>query len=260
MGMGILWSAGYGQLYKYKSTETSKKCNIKVYFLKINYYYFLFLSKLNIISIALGVAHSLFLQANGVVLGCGHLGNGELGFDPTTCKSHKYVNCLKAFCLFKVPIPGPVRLIASSYFHGLAVSEKLIYMWGENPQTLKMKIFLLKRLKNQNKEEKFTDSKATNNLDSLAISNTIKSKELSRDYMKVHKLCDWKDSEILQISAGFNHSAFITNNGQLYTFGKNLEMQLGLGDKKDRSQPILVEMELTKEVKWTKVICGKYFY
>lgn len=191
----------------------------------------------------MGIAHSLFLQSNGIVLGCGNLSNGQLGLDPLTMKNNK----LKVFSLFKVPIPGHVKLIASNYFHCLAVSAKQIFIWGENPQTLKMKNFLLKRLRTQNKTKLTEDSLENKPL-----------KDVSRDYMKVSKLCDWSGSEICQISAGFNHSAFITSNGQLYLFGKNLEMQLGLGNKKDYDEPTLIETEATKDVQWANVICGTF--
>lgn len=196
----------------------------------------------------MGVAHSLFLQSNGTVLGCGNLSHGQLGFDPLTLKNK---DLLKAFSLFKVPIPGhsPIKLIASNYFHCIAVSAKQIFIWGENPQTLKMKTFLLKRLRAQ------TKAKSTENEDSA---ENKKPEEMSRDYMKVRKLCDWSGPEICQISAGFNHSAFITSNGQLYVFGKNLEMQLGLGHKKDRDEPTLIQTESTKDLQWAKVNCGKF--
>lgn len=73
-------------------------------------------------------------------------------------------------------------------------------------------------------------------------------------FRKIRKLCVWDASRIDCISAGFNHSALITAAGELYTWGKNLEMQLGHGNKKDRAQPSLVIEP--RGVIWSYVQCG----
>lgn len=53
-----------------------------------------------------------------------------------------------------VDIAERVKLISSKYFHCLAVTEsQKIFQWGTSPQTLKMKIFLAKRVRAANKEQ-----------------------------------------------------------------------------------------------------------
>ena len=42
------------------------------------------------------------------------------------------------------------------------------------------------------------------------------------------------------IACGLMHSAFVTRAGSLYTFGRNVEGQLGLGDTKERTTPSFV--------------------
>lgn len=79
--------------------------------------------------------------------------------------------------------------------------------------------------------------------------------ELSREYMRVAPFYKWQyESSISQISAGFNHSALVTANGELFTWGKSLDMQLGHGNKKEKDEPCqLIE---PRDVQWTQVVAG----
>lgn len=86
-------------------------------------------------------------------------------------------------------------------------------------------------------------------------------KDNKRNYFKICCRCVWlgdiTKGTIQQISAGYNHSAFVTSNGDLYTWGKGLEMQLGHGDKKDRELPTLVVLKPPNNlIKWAYVECG----
>ncbi|KAI1732815.1 regulator of chromosome condensation (RCC1) repeat domain-containing protein [Ditylenchus destructor] len=219
----------------------------------------------NIVSISLGYAHSLFLKFNGKVFGCGAFCNGQLGVDPL---DYGRQDQLKSFNVQEVPLHEPARLIASGYFHGIAVSAKsnAVYEFGECPQTLKMKTFLMKRLRtNSLKENKSENQLQKANLDDSEVSEISSNtpaqtvielpKDLPRDHMKIRKLCVWDASRIDCISAGFNHSALITTAGELYTWGKNLEMQLGHGTKKDRTQPSPVIEP--RGVIWSYVQCAR---
>lgn len=100
----------------------------------------------------LGYAHSLFLSANGAVYGCGSTVYGQLGVDPLEDGYSNDAN--KCKIPIKIPIPEPVRLISSGYFHAIAVGSEssTIYQWGACPQTLKMRMFLIKRLRNASKK------------------------------------------------------------------------------------------------------------
>ncbi|KAG0443544.1 hypothetical protein HPB47_014798, partial [Ixodes persulcatus] len=60
---------------------------------------------------------------------------------------------------------------------------------------------------------------------------------------------------IAQIACGSNHAAIVTKEGQVYTWGRNTEGQLGLGHRKDQKSPQLVA-SLGKVV---QVCCGRDF-
>ena len=46
------------------------------------------------------------------------------------------------------------------------------------------------------------------------------------------------------ISGGYGHTAVLTNNGDIYTWGFNVKGQLGLGDLKTRFYP----SKITKDI------------
>lgn len=104
-----------------------------------------------ITSMTLGYAHSLFLSSDGAVYGCGSTVYGQLGIDPLE-DGVKQMN--KCKIPVRIPIPEPVRLISSDYFQGVAIGSEsnMIYQWGACPQTLKMRMFLIKRLRNSAKK------------------------------------------------------------------------------------------------------------
>lgn len=60
--------------------------------------------------------------------------------------------------------------------------------------------------------------------------------------------------KIIHIDAGYNHSALINEYKNLYTWGKNLDMQLGHGNKKEQEEPHQVFEPA--DVAWDFVSCG----
>jgi alpha-tubulin suppressor-like RCC1 family protein len=62
--------------------------------------------------------------------------------------------------------------------------------------------------------------------------------------------------KITQISCGSEHTGFINDQGELYTFGYNASGQLGVGDYIDKYTPTKVTGDFGKV---TKVSCG-YFH
>jgi hypothetical protein len=68
------------------------------------------------------------------------------------------------------------------------------------------------------------------------------------------------EHRVVDCSAGYGHTACITENGELYTWGFNVYGQLGLGDKKTRWYPERVSIDilfhnLSRQV---KVKCSSY--
>lgn len=105
-------------------------------------------------------------------------------------------------------------------------------------------------------DETSVNNNGTEHLDSAP--NSRLPMELSREYMHVMPFFNWKhEAAIAQISAGFNHSALVTANGEVYTWGKSLDMQLGHGNKKEKEEPFqLVE---PNDVHWAQVVAGSAF-
>uniref|UniRef100_A0A0R3RYV6 Kinetochore-associated protein 1 n=1 Tax=Elaeophora elaphi TaxID=1147741 RepID=A0A0R3RYV6_9BILA len=190
-----------------------------------------------VISVACGYAHTLFLMESGVVYSCGNGSYGQLGAG---------AEVKKRFEPEIVPVPDKVIMIASKYFHCLAVSEgQKIYCWGANPQALKMKMFVKRRLRAET--DKSTSATGKRN-DKLAISN---------DHLTVTELEHMVQGKIIHIDAGYSHSALVNEYKTLYTWGKSLDMQLGHGNKKEQEEPH--QLFEPADVAWDFVSCGYDF-
>ncbi|VBB32718.1 unnamed protein product, partial [Acanthocheilonema viteae] len=190
-----------------------------------------------VISVACGYAHTLFLMESGVIYSCGNGSYGQLGTG---------VEIKKRFEPEAVPVPDKVIMIASKYFHCLAVSERQkIYCWGTNPQALKMKMFVKRRLRAE--VDKSTSATGKKN-DKLAINN---------DHLIVTELEHMVQGRIIHIDAGYSHSALINEHKNLYTWGKSLDMQLGHGNKKEQEEPH--QLFEPADVAWDFVSCGYDF-
>ncbi|TXG69840.1 hypothetical protein EZV62_004775 [Acer yangbiense] len=59
---------------------------------------------------------------------------------------------------------------------------------------------------------------------------------------------------VMEISSGSYHVAVLTSGGSVYTWGRNANGQLGLGDIEDRSSPIFVEALRDRQVE--SIVCG----
>lgn len=104
-----------------------------------------------------------------------------------------------------------------------------------------------------------------------------------RPFLRLRKRCSWPptvtsnsgakanestalvDSDIRQVSAGYNHSALLTAEGRLYTWGKALDQQLGyVGSEGNgnttlqqrRDQELPTEVPEPRGFKWAYVECG----
>eukprot|EP01114_Cavostelium_apophysatum_P023730 TRINITY_DN9039_c0_g1_i1.p1 TRINITY_DN9039_c0_g1~~TRINITY_DN9039_c0_g1_i1.p1 ORF type:complete len:305 (+),score=-0.43 TRINITY_DN9039_c0_g1_i1:49-915(+) len=57
---------------------------------------------------------------------------------------------------------------------------------------------------------------------------------------KPHIIKDLKDN-MLRVAAGYSHSLFLSDNGEVFVCGKGGDGQIGLGDYEDRRWPVAVE-------------------
>ncbi|KAI6200489.1 X-linked retinitis pigmentosa GTPase regulator-like protein [Aphelenchoides besseyi] len=234
------------------------------------------LSSLNIKSIALGMAHSLFLSQNGVVYGCGFMDNGELLVDPqklSVCNGRT-----KSWRLIEIKFSEPIEILACSYFVGVAVSRTAIYEWGTSPHALKMNAYLQKRQNAKIRaEQKLLDEIRTENTQ-LATNgitlaqqssgspvstnlndplNTPMRSSMSRDHFKLRRICSWdlNQQPIRNLSVGYNHAAILTTAGEIYTWGRGADFQLGHGTKFDKSVP--TQLIDPPGIVWSHVKCGR---
>ncbi|XP_014210897.1 uncharacterized protein LOC106641130 [Copidosoma floridanum] len=209
-----------------------------------------------------GYAHTLVLTADGYVYGFGFNLYGQLGLGHDVKQTSPVRISL---------LPERVTLIATKYFHSLAIScTNRLFIWGSNLQGVRQqwKARRAKQLRaklssaceliekeaastsevNEEKENSTSDAKeVTNNNGPVAYisSNALEPPEAdspTADENQSHlwpKLVDTSlvHGKIVQISTGYNHSALLTKDGTIYVWGRNLDGQLGTGHKHDISIP-----------------------
>ncbi|KAI6223578.1 hypothetical protein M3Y99_01456700 [Aphelenchoides fujianensis] len=162
------------------------------------------LSQLNIRSAALGMAHSLFLDRNGVIFGCGFMDNGELLVDP-----QKVPECggqTKTWRLIRIEMPEPIELLSSNYFMSVALSKTALYEWGISPHALKLNAFWQKRQNAKTRAEMKADGEAEANAQQPPVNPndptaTPMRTSMSRDHFKLRRVCSIPFQEI---SVGYN--------------------------------------------------------
>ncbi|CAD5219736.1 unnamed protein product [Bursaphelenchus okinawaensis] len=204
------------------------------------------LSNLDIVNLQLGMAHSIFLTKTGQVYGFGHMENGELIRDPVADPAG--LQKQKSFKPLLLDLPEPMESISCNYFQGIGISKTAIYVWGECPQTLKMNAFWLKHKMGKHRT----------NPDGLDQWKGEGTSSIPRNHFGCKRIAYWnleKQPAIRQISCGYNHCALLTEDGDIYTWGRALDKQLGHGTKTDKATPTKLVEPI--DVKWKFVHCGR---
>jgi alpha-tubulin suppressor-like RCC1 family protein len=165
-----------------------------------------------VIAIAAGDRHSLALKADGTVWTWGTCSNGRLGNGTTTGKSLYPTQVLKGDSESPDNYLQGVIAIAAGGDHSLALkSDGTVWAWGWN---------VFGALGDGNGGT--TDARSTTPVQVLRGSSLG-----SDDYLQ----------NIVSIAAGRYHSVALRNDGTVWTWGSNLNGQLGNGDLGWISEP-----------------------
>ncbi|XP_025416590.1 uncharacterized protein LOC112687852 isoform X2 [Sipha flava] len=175
----------------------------------------------NIISAYGGYSHSIILTSKGKVFTFGSGSFGQLGNGSTT----KITSPVPVYGL-----PEPIRCIYTAYFHNLALSDVgRLYTWGSSPQVLRFHAQTQKRARNQLALNEGDHMDAE--IDALTADDGLL--HLSPTLVDTSHIL----GEIVQMCCGCHHSAVINSTGQLYTWGLNLDGQLGVSGVRERLVP-----------------------
>ena len=190
----------------------------------------------HVVQVAAGYAHSVALTQCGSVLawGCGLF--GQLGSGDTGKQSRPV----------RVSLPGPVTSLTAGYFHSLALLQSgELMVWGANPQILRLEAqqrkkekLLQKQLEEKRRQDEVEET-GENCLESLhpQDSSTTSDSHLTPATVDLSGLAG---EQIAAVTAGSQHSLILSHTGKLYGWGRNLEGQLGLGNRTSVKVPTLI--------------------
>ncbi|RWS28366.1 X-linked retinitis pigmentosa GTPase regulator-like protein, partial [Leptotrombidium deliense] len=175
------------------------------------------LLKKHIVSACGGYSHSVALDSEGIVYAFGNNLFGQLGNGSN----------------LKSSVPQPVtqlkyriKMISSHYFHtlALAVDKRTLFIWGSNPHTIRLHAQAAR--KNKSSQQNNENISCTNHLYPQSVNTNLFN-------------CDIK-----KISTGNTHCLLLTTNGQVYSWGRGSDGQLGHGANcKELKDPLLIPMK-----------------
>ena len=154
----------------------------------------------NIVMVSAGAYHTIALSEDGTVYAWGRNSFGQIG------------NGTSAVALSPVRIDSipPMKEISAGAFHTLALSiDGKVYAWGDN------------------NEFQVGDVQAENVVDDTG---NILGKRVAKPQLVV-------ESGVKAISAGGNHSLYLSSDGHVYAWGSNKYGQLGDGSQVSRGLP-----------------------
>jgi alpha-tubulin suppressor-like RCC1 family protein len=200
------------------------------------------LSDKRILMVSCGEHHSLALTDRHDVYAWGRGFEGQLGLSSTKeiASTPQYV---------KYFFRNPVVYISCGAYTSYAINhENKLFGWGEGKlgQLGSGKMRLVKTPINIPVCEN-EDVISQKNVSSISINeNSLKK--------------DTDEVRIISVSAGFGHTAALTDEGEIFVWGFNVYGQLGIGDKKTRWFPVRVEKDIVGNIlpKIQKIQCSYY--
>jgi len=172
-----------------------------------------------IIAVALGQYYSIALAADGTVYTWGYNDNGQLG-DGTTTTRLTPVKVLKGEYAGTTYLgddsDNKITAVALGWKHSIALAaDGTVYTWGDND-------------KGQLGEGTNTDSSTPVKVKKGAYSGTT-------------YLGDAPNNKITAVAVGCSYSIALAADGTVFTWGDNIEGQLGEGTNTDSSTPVKVK-------------------
>ncbi len=223
----------------------------------ITYYYPIQITSLNslIIKDITSGSHSLFLTNDGKVYSCGKNDNGQLGLGDYTNRTVPTLISASIGSLIISAIAGSelFSLFLTNngkvYSCGRGVSGRL----GLNNGTT----YNVPQLISTNISSLIISAIDNSSLHSLALTNNGKVYSWGHQNSGSLGLGDYSNRgvptlistnigtlTISKIKCGYYHSAFLTNDGKVYSCGSNGSGQLGLGDTINRNVPTLISTNI----------------
>ena len=178
-------------------------------------------------------SYLLALDSDGFVYSFGNGTYGQLGVEAVIKQRvPQKINILSE----------PIRRISTKYFHSLAVSRdnRNLYVWGTNPQSIRLQANILRKSRLSHPNE--------------SIERVVPNQE----FLKPTKVdISHIGSEIIKICSGSLHSLLLTAEGDIYSFGRGTEGQLG--HEKSTNIKIPTKIEFFREIKVTDIATGSNF-
>ncbi|XP_029664536.1 uncharacterized protein LOC115236290 isoform X3 [Formica exsecta] len=219
--------------------------------------------------ISAGYAHTLALSVDGVVYAFGSNVLGQLGIGGSNAKSSVPTKV-------SLP-DGITLISTGYFHNLALSDTNKLYVWGASPQVLRLQAQAQKKTRileqqeerknktleesekisigvinlNEEMKEPLEDNVQTMETKTIASSVETRKKPSENADLKNIGLIDESQThlkpsvvdtslikgQITQISVGCHHNALITKDGSLYTWGRNLDGQLGNGTRKEMPIP-----------------------
>ncbi|CAJ0572572.1 unnamed protein product, partial [Mesorhabditis spiculigera] len=192
-----------------------------------------------------GRVHTVLLGRSGAIYVTGGGTYGQLGIPREIRKRFSFQKL--ALVPGQKEQPRRVVAIATHFYHTVALTDtNELYEWGRNPHDLKMKMFVLKRLRNA--QAKAGEAKRV----------PPEHVDVPKDYFGVSRVNHSVGEPIVSLATGLSHAALLTKSGRIFTWGKALDHQLGHGSKVEKHEPHLLEAG-PPNLRWASVFCGGHY-
>ena len=207
------------------------------------------LRKYRVVQVSCGYAHTAVLTSKGRVFtwGCGLF--GQLGKGNT----EKHVRPVR---VRMEGMRGRAVSITAGYFHNIALMDTgEVVTWGANPQILRLEA--QQRKKEKLLQKQLEESRKQQQMEGCVEAGEESGGDQERSMMSLHPQDSNTTSSdlhlspsvldtsmigerIVSVAAGSQHTALLTGTGKLFTYGRNLEGQLGQGSRQSVKVPGLV--------------------